>query len=185
MYQIYLRSFRDGNGDGLGDLHRARAGPSYLAMLGVDGLWLSPCFPSPRHDPAMRPPTTVPSTRSSATSPSSSAGRRRTQAGTHGHPAIVPNHCSRQHPRFREALAAGPASAARARFHFADGRAERGGMPPTSGAPCSAVPRGPGSRKPTVGQDSGICTLSPRMTRLQLAWPKGRGGVRRGTAALA
>ena len=45
---------------------------------------------------------------------------------------IVPNHCSSDHPWFRAALADGPGSAARARFHFADGRGPHGDEPPNN-----------------------------------------------------
>lgn len=50
VYQIYPRSFADGNGDGLGDLAGIRSKLDYLADLGVDVLWLSPICPSPQHD---------------------------------------------------------------------------------------------------------------------------------------
>nr|WP_217629159.1 alpha-glucosidase [Sanguibacter gelidistatuariae] len=50
VYQIYPRSFADGNGDGVGDLAGIRSKLDYLADLGVDVLWLSPIYPSPQHD---------------------------------------------------------------------------------------------------------------------------------------
>jgi alpha-glucosidase len=50
IYQIYPRSFMDSNGDGVGDLEGIRQRLDHLAWLGVDGLWLSPCFPSPMAD---------------------------------------------------------------------------------------------------------------------------------------
>jgi alpha-glucosidase len=50
LYQIYVRSWRDTNGDGYGDLRGVIAGLDYLAWLGVDGIWLSPTMPSPDHD---------------------------------------------------------------------------------------------------------------------------------------
>ena len=46
IYQIYPRSFADGNGDGLGDLAGVRARLPYLAALGVDALWFNPWYPS-------------------------------------------------------------------------------------------------------------------------------------------
>ncbi len=42
IYQIYPRSFADGNGDGLGDLPGISAHLEYLADLGIDAIWLSP-----------------------------------------------------------------------------------------------------------------------------------------------
>jgi alpha-glucosidase len=50
IYQIYPRSFMDSNGDGIGDLNGITGKLDYLADLGVDGLWLSPIFPSPDKD---------------------------------------------------------------------------------------------------------------------------------------
>lgn len=50
IYQIYPRSFMDSNGDGIGDLEGIRQRLDYLTWLGVDAIWLSPCFPSPMKD---------------------------------------------------------------------------------------------------------------------------------------
>ena len=50
FYQIYPRSFADGNGDGIGDFKGITEKLDYLKELGVDGLWLSPHFPSPNWD---------------------------------------------------------------------------------------------------------------------------------------
>ncbi|MCE1196599.1 alpha-amylase, partial [bacterium] len=50
FYQIYPRSFRDSNGDGVGDLAGIAEKLDYLAWLGVDALWISPFFPSPMKD---------------------------------------------------------------------------------------------------------------------------------------
>ncbi len=50
LYQVYPRSFADANGDGVGDLAGVTAHLDYVASLGVDGIWLSPFFPSPMRD---------------------------------------------------------------------------------------------------------------------------------------
>jgi len=50
IYQIYPRSFMDSNGDGIDDLEGIRRRLDHLAWLGVDSIWLSPCFPSPMAD---------------------------------------------------------------------------------------------------------------------------------------
>jgi alpha-glucosidase len=50
LYQIYVRSWRDTDGDGHGDLGGVIAGLDYLQWLGVDGIWLSPTMPSPDND---------------------------------------------------------------------------------------------------------------------------------------
>ena len=50
LYQVYLRSFADSDGDGVGDLEGVRRHLDHLAWLGVDALWLSPVGPSPNAD---------------------------------------------------------------------------------------------------------------------------------------
>ncbi|MEV0589237.1 alpha-amylase family glycosyl hydrolase [Nonomuraea sp. NPDC050310] len=50
LYQIYPQSFADANGDGIGDLAGIESRLDYLSWLGVDALWLSPCFASPMAD---------------------------------------------------------------------------------------------------------------------------------------
>ncbi len=50
IYQIYIRSFCDGNGDGQGDFAGVISKLDYIAALGVDALWLSPIHPSPNRD---------------------------------------------------------------------------------------------------------------------------------------
>ncbi len=50
VYQVYVRSFCDSDGDGHGDLDGVRARLDYIAALGVDAIWLSPIHPSPNRD---------------------------------------------------------------------------------------------------------------------------------------
>ena len=50
IYQIYPRSFRDSNNDGIGDLRGILEGLDHIASLGVDGIWISPFFTSPMAD---------------------------------------------------------------------------------------------------------------------------------------
>lgn len=50
FYQIWPRSFRDGNGDGIGDLWGVYEKLDYIRSLGVDGIWFSPLYPSPGVD---------------------------------------------------------------------------------------------------------------------------------------
>ena len=50
IYQIWIRSFYDGNGDGIGDLYGVYEKLPYIKSLGVDGIWFSPIYPSPNAD---------------------------------------------------------------------------------------------------------------------------------------
>lgn len=50
FYEIYLRSFMDTNGDGVGDLNGITAKLDYLTELGIDAIWITPFYPSPQVD---------------------------------------------------------------------------------------------------------------------------------------
>lgn len=50
FYEIYPRSFADSNNDGIGDLNGITSKLDYLKNLGVDAIWITPCFPSPQVD---------------------------------------------------------------------------------------------------------------------------------------
>ena len=50
IYQIYPRSFCDGNGDGIGDIKGIISKLDYIQSLGVNAVWLSPCYKSPNDD---------------------------------------------------------------------------------------------------------------------------------------
>ncbi|HAJ97413.1 MAG TPA: glucohydrolase [Ruminococcus sp.] len=50
FYQIWTRSFSDGNGDGIGDLYGVYDKLEYVKSIGVDGIWFSPIYPSPNAD---------------------------------------------------------------------------------------------------------------------------------------
>jgi alpha-glucosidase len=50
FYEIYPRSFADSNNDGIGDLNGIALKLDYLKELGVDAIWITPCFPSPQVD---------------------------------------------------------------------------------------------------------------------------------------
>jgi alpha-glucosidase len=128
IYQVYLRSFADGNGDGTGDLAGLRARLPYLAELGADAIWLNPWYPSPMADGGydvadFRNTDPLFGTLAEAEKLIEEAH----DVGIKTIIDIVPNHCSDQHPWFVEAVAAGPGSPARERFWFRPGR---GGQPP-------------------------------------------------------
>ncbi|MEU8763605.1 glycoside hydrolase family 13 protein [Streptomyces sp. NPDC048659] len=133
IYQVYVRSFLDSTGDGVGDLAGVRAGLPYLRKLGVDGIWLSPFYPSPQHDHGYD----VADYRDVDPVYGDLAEFERLVAQAHRLGLkllidIVPNHYSSEHRWFREALAAGPGSRARSRFHFAPGRGPDGAEPPNN-----------------------------------------------------
>src|SRR5499433_26965 len=50
FYEVYPRSFADSNNDGIGDLKGITSKLDYLKKLGVDAIWITPCFPSPQVD---------------------------------------------------------------------------------------------------------------------------------------
>ena len=50
VYEVYPRSFGDSNGDGIGDLNGITEHLDYLRELGIDAIWITPCFPSPQVD---------------------------------------------------------------------------------------------------------------------------------------
>jgi alpha-glucosidase len=131
IYQLYVRSFADGNGDGIGDLAGVRAHLPYLADLGVDAIWFNPWYRSPMSDAGYdisdyRDIEPVFGTLADADAVIAEAHRH----GIRIIIDVVPNHASDQHPWFREALAAPPGSAARGRFWFRPGRGESGDLPP-------------------------------------------------------
>ncbi len=131
IYQLYVRSFADGNGDGIGDLAGVRARLSYLAGLGIDAIWFNPWYPSPMSDAGYdiadyRSIDPVFGTLADADGLIAEAHA----AGIRIIIDIVPNHCSDQHPWFQGALAAAPGSAERARFWYRPGRGPGGNLPP-------------------------------------------------------
>ena len=133
MYQVYLRSFADANGDGVGDLAGLRSRLDYLASLGIDGLWLNPCYASPQRDHGYD----IADYRAIDPAYGDLAEFELLVDDAHRHGIrvvmdMVANHCSDEHAWFVEALAAAPQSAARERFLFRDGRGENGELPPNN-----------------------------------------------------
>jgi alpha-glucosidase len=133
IYQVYLRSFADSDGDGIGDLPGLTARLDHLTRLGVDGIWLNPCYPSPGADHGydVSDYTTVDPVYGGMPAFTELLER------AHGRGLkvlldIVPNHCSAAHPWFGAALSAPPGSAERERFIFRDGRGPDGSLPPNN-----------------------------------------------------
>ncbi|TCO39040.1 alpha-glucosidase [Kribbella antiqua] len=130
IYQVYVRSFQDSDGDGVGDLAGVRARLPYLRSLGVDGIWLNPFYPSPQHDHGYDVADYLAVDPDYGTLDSfDHLIRDAHRLGLKVLIDLVPNHCSTSHPWFAEALAAGPGSPERSRFHFAQGN---GSEPPNN-----------------------------------------------------
>ncbi|MCV7469138.1 glycoside hydrolase family 13 protein [Micrococcus luteus] len=135
IYQVYPRSFADADGDGMGDLRGVTSRLDYLAQLGVDAIWLSPFYLSPQHDAGYdvadyRAVDPRFGTLADADADEMIAAAH--EAGIRVVVDLVPNHTSSEHAWFQAALAAGPGSPERARYHFAEGRGEHGELPPNN-----------------------------------------------------
>ncbi|MEU6037545.1 glycoside hydrolase family 13 protein [Actinomadura sp. NPDC047616] len=131
IYQVYVRSFADGDGDGIGDLSGIRARLPYLAGLGVDALWITPFYTSPMADFGYdvadhRDVDPIFGTLDDARALVGEAH----ELGLRVIVDVVPNHTSDRHAWFQEALEAPAGSAARARYIFRDGRGDDGALPP-------------------------------------------------------
>ena len=148
-YQVYIRSFADGDGDGVGDMAGIDARLPYLAALGVDALWITPFYRSPQHDHGYD----VADHRDVDPMFGTLDGFDAMLA--HAHELglrvivdVVPNHTSSDHPWFADALAAVPGSSARERFVFREGSGPDGAEPPNNwqsmfgGAAWTQVPDG-------------------------------------------
>jgi alpha-glucosidase len=133
IYQVYIRSFADGNGDGTGDLAGVRSRLGYLRDLGVDALWFTPWYASPLADggydvsdyrvihPAFGELTEAEALISEAL-----------ELGIRTIIDVVPNHISSEHRWFKAALAAAPGSPERERFWFHPGAGANGDEMPNN-----------------------------------------------------
>lgn len=133
VYQVYIRSFADANGDGVGDIAGIVGHLGYLRDLGVDAIWITPWYPSPMADGGYD----VADYRAIGRLFGTLGDARDLVGDAHALGLrviidIVPNHTSAEHPWFREALTAGRGSVARARYIFRDGRGPGGSEPPNN-----------------------------------------------------
>ena len=150
VYQVYVRSFADGNGDGTGDIAGLRSRLPYLKALGIDAIWVNPWYESPLLDGgydvadyrSINPSFGTIDEAMEFIAEAKSMGIRVLVD-------LVPNHTSWEHPWFQAALAAGPGSPERERYHFRPGRGSDGAQPPTD---WTAVFGGPAWRQVEDGE---------------------------------
>ncbi len=133
IYQIYPRSWADGNGDGIGDLPGITTRLPYLRDLGVDAVWLSPFYVSPQADGGYdvadyRDIDPIFGTLADASTLLANAH----DLGLKVIVDLVPNHSSDEHAWFKAALAAGPGSPEREHYVFRDGLGQKGDLPPNN-----------------------------------------------------
>ena len=132
VYEVYVRSFADSDGDGVGDLEGIRQRLPHLVDLGVDAVWLTPFYRSPMHDHGydVADPYDV----DPLFGDLYAFDRLLEDAHATGLRVlvdVVPNHTSNEHTWFREALA-DRSSPARRRYLFRDGRGPGGDEPPNN-----------------------------------------------------
>jgi alpha-glucosidase len=132
VYQVYVRSFADSTGNGVGDIQGVRSRLDHLASLGIDAIWLNPCYPSPQHDHGYD----VADYFGIHDEYGTLADFDALLADAEQHDIkilmdLVPSHCSNAHKWFQAALLAAPDSAERARFYFRDGTGD-GDEPPNN-----------------------------------------------------
>ena len=151
VYQVYIRSFLDSDGDGVGDIGGLRRRIDHLADLGVDALWINPWYPSPQVDAGYD----VADYR--AVEPAYGDLEQAEELVAAAHAAgmkvildIVPNHTSDRHAWFRAALAGDPQ--ARARYVFRPGRGPGGGEPPNDWRSTFGGPAWTRTGRPTDGE---------------------------------
>ncbi|WP_371580494.1 glycoside hydrolase family 13 protein [Streptomyces sp. NBC_01314] len=133
IYQVYIRSFADGDGDGVGDIAGIRSRLPYLKALGVDAIWINPWYKSPQADHGYD----VADYREIDPLFGTLAEAEQLIEEAHQHglrviPDIVPNHTSDQHAWFQAARKAGPGSPERGRYVFRPGRGLDGTEPPNN-----------------------------------------------------
>ncbi len=133
IYQIYPRSFADGNGDGMGDLQGVTSRLESLAELGVDAIWFSPFFKSPQKDAGydVSDYKDIDPLFGNLADFDALVAKAKT-LGLRIIVDLVPNHSSDQHVWFQAALKAAPGSAERNRYMFRDGKGENGELAPNN-----------------------------------------------------
>nr|WP_298805280.1 glycoside hydrolase family 13 protein [uncultured Pseudokineococcus sp.] len=151
VYQVVLRSFADGDGDGVGDVAGLRSRLPHLRDLGVDAVWVNPWYASPMVDAGYD----VADYRSvdpryGSLEDAEALVREAHALGMRVLLDVVPNHTSDQHAWFRAALAGD--EAARARYLFRPGRGADGAEPPNDWESCFRGPAWTRTTDPATGE---------------------------------
>ena len=132
-YQIYIRSYADSNGDGIGDINGIRSRLPYLKELGVDCIWINPWFASPQKDHGYDVADYMAINPDYGTMDDAKALIKEAHAsGIRIILDLVPNHTSDQHKWFQAALNSEPGSKERDRYIFRDGKGKNGELPPNN-----------------------------------------------------
>ena len=133
VYQVYVRSFADGNNDGTGDIAGLRSRLPYLHKLGVDALWMNPWYKSPLRDGGYDVADFREiNERFGTTEEVEALISEAHELGIKIIADLVPNHTSTEHAWFQEALASAPGSAERERYIFKPGKGPKSEEPPTN-----------------------------------------------------
>lgn len=131
VYQVYLRSYKDSDGDGNGDLNGLRMELKHIAELGCDALWLNPIYLSPQRDHGYD----IADYRSidpmyGTLDDFDCLVAEAHELGLRVIMDVVPNHCSDQHPWFQQALASNDGGPERSRFIIERGEGQTGAQVP-------------------------------------------------------
>src|SRR6478735_1349359 len=133
VYQVYVRSFADSDGDGLGDLPGITSRLPYLRDLGVDALWITPFYPSPQHDAGYDVSDYVDvDPRFGRLADADALLEKAHELGLKVVVDLVPNHTSDEHEWFQKALAAEVGSPERERYMFRPGKGRGRKQPPNN-----------------------------------------------------
>ena len=151
-YQIYIRSFADSTGDGIGDVEGIRSRLPYLKKLGVDAIWITPWYPSPQHDHGYDVADYMDIEPEYGTlAQAENLIKESHEFGIKLIVDIVPNHTSSDHKWFQAALKSAPNSIERNRYMFRDGKGAGGDLPPNN---WEAVFGGPAWKRVTESDGS-------------------------------
>jgi len=170
VYQIYPRSFADGDGDGMGDFAGITSKVPYLSRLGVDAVWISPFYVSPQRDAGYDVADYVDVDPRFGTLADVDAFIAVAHAaGIRVIVDLVPNHSSSAHPWFQAALASAPGSRERARYMVRRGSGPDASLHPHNWHSAFGGPP-PGAASRQMYQSRLGLLRDARLSRNQTCW---------------